>query len=307
MSFIRAADANHAYHRLLTHLKDYGTKHTIRGSECIEVTGLSYEILDPRRRVITDRARKFPLKGALAEFLWYMTGNNKVEIIAPYLKAWPRFSDDGVTVNSNYGYQWMHPHDQILDIIKKIKKDQYTRQAVVCLYDKTYSNYYGKDNICTPTFQFFVRNNALDLIVNSRSRDLIRGECIDQFTFTLLQELVANELELNVGTYRNNIGSLHIYEDHYSLLEDRERHLSSYPLGPKSTKLIYSTFWSKIWWGLIETRANFEFEEDWISSAVAKNFSWKELEKFQSYYSEASLNKAQKNKREKEIRPDFLF
>lgn len=219
MITIDAYDANDFYTQAIKVLKKTGVKTKPRDMNCIETLNVSLRIANPRKRIITIKDRKFPLRGAMAEFLWYMTQNNKIEIITPYLKHWERYSDDGITVNSNYGYQW---GDQIKGIIDKIKSDRDTRQAVVSLYDKRYSHYYGKDVVCTPSFQFLLRDDLLHLIVNARSRDLIRGECIDQFTFSYLQEIVANELNVNIGFYAVNIGSLHIYEDHFNLLESTE-------------------------------------------------------------------------------------
>lgn len=234
-------NANDFYKQGIDLLKKNGKKLQIRGSEVIELIGVNIEIKNPRQRIITELNRKFPLKGAMAEFLWYMTNNNLVEIITPYLKHWINFSDDGFLVNSNYGYQWQN---QIYGIIDKLKKDPYTRQAVITLFDKSYSEYYGKDTVCTPSFQFFIRDEKLDMIINSRSRDIIRGECIDQFTFTCLQELLANELNVKIGIYQNCIGSLHIYSDHYHLL-DSEMNFENqkYDL---NINMKYSNFWQDI-------------------------------------------------------------
>jgi len=273
--------ANEAYGDLLHYISQHGQEYTIRGKKCIEVTGLSYRICNPRKRIITEANRKFPLKGAFAEFMWYMTGNNEVKAITPYLKMWEHFSDNGETVNSNYGYQWRRPHDQILDIIAKIKNDKYTRQAVVCMYDKYFSRYTGKDNICTPTFQFFVRDDALNLIVNSRSRDLIRGECIDQFTFTLLQELVANSLGIDTGIYQNNIGSLHVYEEHFDLLTKNCVIPSEYEF-PTHTEVTYENFWPTV---LSAPDANPADENtyDFILNVIKNKFTAVDIDHFSKY------------------------
>ena len=238
---IISKNANDFYEQGIKLLKDKGQKLQIRGSEVIELIGVNIKILNPRERVITEANRKFPLKGAMAEFLWYMTANNLVEIITPYLKHWINFSDDGFLVNSNYGYQWQN---QVDGVINKLKNDKYTRQAVITLFDKSYSEYNGKDTVCTPSFQFLIRDERLHLIVNSRSRDIIRGECIDQFTFTCLQELIANELGIEIGTYQNCIGSFHIYSDHYHLLENKmdfENYYYDLKINMK-----YSDFWKTI-------------------------------------------------------------
>jgi thymidylate synthase len=239
---IIAENADHMYGEAIKLLKRKGQKLMIRGSEVIDLIGVNIEIKNPRQRVITDIHRKFPIKAATAEFLWYMTTNNLVEIIEPYLKHWKTYSDDGIHVNSNYGYQW---RDQINGVIEKLRADRFTRQAVITLFDKKYSHYNGKDTVCTPNFQFFIRNDKLHLIVSSRSRDLVRGECIDQFTFTCLQELVANELGIEIGTYQNSIGSLHIYDSHYDLLEAKNETVKN-DYNDLKINIKYSDFWTTI-------------------------------------------------------------
>ena len=83
------------------------------------------------------------------------------------------------------------------------------------------------------------------MIVNSRSRDIVRGECIDQFTFTCLQELIANELGIELGTYQNCIGSLHIYSDHYDLL-DNEIKFTENEYKDLKINMNYTNFWKTI-------------------------------------------------------------
>lgn len=244
MSFITAYSANDAYVEMMSLLKKGSIESSPRGMKVKERLGVSVRIFNPRARIITETNRNFPLKGAIAEFLWYMSQNNQIKYITPYLKHWENYSDDSLTVNSNYGYQWK---DQITNVIQKIKKDPHTRQAVITLYDSKYASYYGKDNVCTPDFQFLLRDDLLYLVVNARSRDVIRGECIDQFTFTLLQEVVANELGVDLGWYQVNIGSLHIYEDHFHLLEKPFSFDSSNTeISPNKTYLKYSHFFDTL-------------------------------------------------------------
>jgi len=241
--FIQVYDSNSFLLEGLKILKERGEEINARGTKSREVCGISFRILNPRARIISLSDRKFPLKGAIAEFLWYMTKNPKIEIITPYLKHWANYSDDSETVNSNYGFCAGNQIDYILD---KLKKDKSSRQGVINLYSNDFANYYGKDTVCTPSYQILIRNNLVNMIVSARSRDIIRGECIDQFTFTLLQEIIANELRYDVGWYQVNIGSLHIYEEHYNLLEMSDS--TDDILGDinLSTKCSYSEFWKNI-------------------------------------------------------------
>ena len=252
--FIQVYDANSFLLKGLNLIKEAGSEIETRGTFSREVCGVSIRILNPRARIISLTDRKFPLKGALAEFLWYMTGNPKVEVITPYLKHWINYSDDGIHVNSNYGFC---AGNQVKNIIEKLKKDKYSRQGVINLYNNDFSDYYGKDTVCTPYYQILIRDNLVNMIVNARSRDIIRGESIDQFTFTLLQEIIANELGYDVGYYQVNIGSLHIYKEHYDMLEMTNKTddiMSSISL---KNLCSYTNFWHDINYILDKKRDDF--------------------------------------------------
>jgi thymidylate synthase len=48
-----------------------------------------------------------------------------------------------------------------------------------------------------------------------RSNDLVYGFCNDQYCFSKLQELVANRLNAQVGTYYHFAQNFHIYNRHF--------------------------------------------------------------------------------------------
>ena len=60
------------------------------------------------------------------------------------------------------------------------------------------------------------------MTVVMRSNDLVYGFCNDQYCFSMLQEYVANELSIEVGTYTHIAHDLHIYERHYNMKEKNQ-------------------------------------------------------------------------------------
>jgi thymidylate synthase len=60
--------------------------------------------------------------------------------------------------------------------------------------------------------QYFVRSDRLDAITFMRSNDIYLGLPHDVFTFTMIQEIIARSLGVELGTYIHMIGSLHLYE-----------------------------------------------------------------------------------------------
>jgi thymidylate synthase len=171
--------------------------------------------------VITLPVRKFPLKGAKAEFLWYMSGNADTDVIAKYLPNWSKFVNFGTLAASNYGYYW-HKFTKT-DIIDELVRDKHSRRAIIHIYDSNTRPTYKKDTPCTSSIQFFIRKDKsgydkLSMRVVMRSNDLWYGFCIDQFTFSLYHQLVYNELSLSypdllMGEYEHTSNSMHTYDN----------------------------------------------------------------------------------------------
>ncbi|RYH39567.1 MAG: hypothetical protein EON54_18795 [Alcaligenaceae bacterium] len=71
---------------------------------------------------------------------------------------------------------------------------------------------YHRDIPCTCTMQFVIRNRRLHMLTSMRSNDAWLGLPHDVFAFTMIQELVARSVGVELGEYRHSVGSLHLYE-----------------------------------------------------------------------------------------------
>lgn len=164
--------------------------------------------------IVTLPVRKFPVRGACAEFLWYMTGNEHVAPILPYLPNWEYFSTNG-KVNSNYGKYWLA---SLRYIVQELVRDNYSRRAVISIYNVDNADEFHKDTPCTLSLQFLIRKGKLHMLCNMRSNDCWTGFCIDQFCNSLLHQLVLHELKdlgvnVELGMYSHSTASMHAYLD----------------------------------------------------------------------------------------------
>lgn len=122
----------------------------------------------------------------------------------------------GVTENSwEYTY-----HERIgnqLDfVIEELKRNPYSRRAVI----NTRNNDVDMNTdhpACLQHIQFFIRDNALNMIVMMRSNDAVNATFMNMFAFIGLQKIVADKLGIKVGTYTHRANSFHVYEKDYSL------------------------------------------------------------------------------------------
>jgi thymidylate synthase len=199
-----------------------------RGQKVKEILGASFTILNPRDRIPYISGRKFSITYMVAELIWYLSANNKTEWISKYSAFWKDISDDGVTANSAYGARLFRRHpkiaqgrlDQWAYIIEELKRDPDSRRAVMHLRVPDDSVDAKLDVPCTLALQFFIREGRLHQIVNMRSSDVIFGIAYDIPAFTIFQELLANELGVELGTYTHMSNSLHIYERHFDMAEN---------------------------------------------------------------------------------------
>ena len=51
------------------------------------------------------------------------------------------------------------------------------------------------------------------MCVTMRSNDLWFGFCNDQYQFSKLQEMIAEEIKVDVGTYYHFVHNMHLYND----------------------------------------------------------------------------------------------
>jgi thymidylate synthase len=177
-----------------------------------EVLNAVTVITDPTRGIVLSDVRKMPMRYAVGELMWYLSGNRDLSAIQNYTGAWDRMSDDGKTVNSNYGWciQYKYGFDQWAYVRDMLKADPLSRQAV--LHIKTADNTPSKDVNCTVCLQFLIRDEKLHATVYMRSNDIWMGFPYDVFSFTAMQCKMAMELGVGIGTYTHIAGSLHLYE-----------------------------------------------------------------------------------------------
>ena len=213
MSYIEVNNATEAFdywYQLLNNqnLKAYSRDGGVKG----EVLNAITVIKDPTRGIVLSEIRKMPMRYAVGELMWYLSGNPSLSAIQNYTKAWDRMSDNGKTVNSNYGWCIQHKYgfDQWEYVKDMLTRDPVSRQAV--LHIKTAENKPSKDVNCTVCLQFLIRDNKLHATVYMRSNDIWMGFPYDVFSFTAMQCKMAMELGVGIGTYTHIAGSLHLYE-----------------------------------------------------------------------------------------------
>jgi len=157
------------------------------------------------------------------------SGGNALDHILYYLEGYDEFSDDGETLNGAYGRRLFSEarlrgesdaSDEWQRVIDTLRKRPGSRNAVIQIYSNQDGAKDSSDIPCTCTLHFVIRKGRLHLHVHMRSNDAYKGMPHDVFSFSMLQEIAARELGLEVGTYQHSAASLHLYDDN----EDFDAH-----------------------------------------------------------------------------------
>ena len=205
-------NANHAFNYLWDYIQEQG----VDFDNTKAIFNCGFYLDQPKENYITNEMRNWKPDYAEAEWQWYLSGNNSIAklgtIYGKIPPIWVKMANRKGLVNSNYGWQWMR-ENQLEYVIKKLKKNKETRHAAISIYDCKEHDQYKKDTPCTYAVQFTILNDKLNMSVYMRSNDLWYGFCNDQYCFSMLQQLVAERLNMEVGWYYHHAHNMHIYND----------------------------------------------------------------------------------------------
>lgn len=211
-------------HGVYSSLLEKTTKIQASKGKVAEELGSLLQLTNPRARLSLSEIRLRP-SSALAEFIWYLAGSDDPQFIGQYISKYLKLKTENGRVPGAYGPRMFGapPDNQFQTIISLLKERPTTRRAVIPLFRQrdliistgSTSTVELLEVPCTCTLQFFVRDEKVHLNVHMRSNDAYLGLPHDVFCFTMLQELVARALSLELGEYIHSVGSLHLYEANF--------------------------------------------------------------------------------------------
>ena len=211
---INFKNADGAFHYYVNQILTFGKPF----DDTLALFNVGFTIKKPMDNVIHDglKTRNWKQEYAEAEWQWYLSGNRNVhkleDLYGKVPQIWKHMADEDGNVNSNYGWQWKR-NDQLDMVIQLLKDNPKTRQAAISIYDAKEWKAYEHDTPCTYAVQFTIVDQKLNMCVTMRSNDLWYGFCNDQYCFSKLQLLVADELGLLVGEYFHFAHNLHLYNN----------------------------------------------------------------------------------------------
>jgi thymidylate synthase len=189
--------------------------------DCFELVGVALELTRPRAR-LSRTETKGTVFSCIGEFLWYISGRNDLAFIHYYLSEYEHSSNNNSSLSGAYGPRLFSKNgiNQMKNVADILRNKTDSRQAVIQIFDAgDITDNRNKDVPCTCVMQFFKRDGKLHMVVYLRSNDAFKGLPHDIFAFTMIQEIMAINSSLKLGTYKHMVGSLHIYKENLSKIE----------------------------------------------------------------------------------------
>lgn len=170
------------------------------------------------------------------ELNWYYSLSLSVyNIEEPIPEIWKQVADKNGLINSNYGWCIFHGDNfnQYQNALDELSRNLDSRRAIMIYTRPNMWQDYNRDGMsdfmCTNTVQYLYRDKKLHAVVNMRSNDVVFGYRNDYAWQKHVLDCMCVELELEAGNIFWNVGSLHVYERHFNLVEeymnDRNKHL----------------------------------------------------------------------------------
>jgi thymidylate synthase len=199
-----------AWYQLIQAVMAKGHSCAPRGQNIKELIGTQIVVENLRNNIMVHPDRDLNYKFMVAEWLWILAGDDRVETIARFNKQIKAFSDDGVIFAGAYGPR-LKP--QLEYIINLLRADPDSRQAVATIWKPCPAA--SKDIPCTVALQVFLRKNQLHGLLTMRSNDLWLGAPYDFFNFSQIVNYLAGRLNVETGSMTFQAGSSHIYERNF--------------------------------------------------------------------------------------------
>jgi hypothetical protein len=171
----------------------------------------------PQERVLFNEKRDANPVFHLMEAIWMLAGEDSVDFLVPFNQRMREYAEDDGRIHGAYGHRWrMHfGHDQLAVIADVLRRDPKSRQAVLGMWSPDMDLAVNKrDRPCNTHVYFEIQRGRLNMTVCCRSNDLLWG-CYgaNVVHFSVLQELLAQELGAEIGTYYQVSNNLHAYTD----------------------------------------------------------------------------------------------
>ena len=165
--------------------------------------------------------KKTFLKGIIHELLWFLSGSTNIKYLVDHdVHIWDEWADEHGELGPVYGSQWRSwpgpdgkTIDQISRVVEDLKTNPDSRRHIVSAW-----NVAEVDEMALPPchslFQFYVADGRLSCQLYQRSADIFLGVPFNIASYALLNMMLAQVVDLEVGDFVHTLGDAHLYSNH---------------------------------------------------------------------------------------------
>ena len=209
------------YLDLMTHVRENGVfKDDRTGTGTYSVFGyqMRFDLSEGFPLVTT---KKTFLKGIIHELLWFLSGSTNIKYLVDHdVHIWDEWADEHGELGPVYGSQWRSwpgpdgkTIDQISRVVEDLKTNPDSRRHIVSAW-----NVAEVDEMALPPchslFQFYVADGRLSCQLYQRSADIFLGVPFNIASYALLNMMIAQVVDLEVGDFVHTLGDAHLYSNH---------------------------------------------------------------------------------------------
>ena len=216
------------YQNFLRHILEHGHRKEDRtGTGTLSIFGYQMHFaLNAGFPLLTTKA--IHLKSIIHELLWFLRGDTNIAYLKAHdVRIWNEWADENGDLGPIYGQQWRswtshngQPIDQILEVIRNIKREPYSRRLLVSAW-----NVADLPQMrllpCHVLFQFYVQNGQLSCQLYQRSADVFLGLPFNIASYALLTMMMAQVCNLKLGSFVHTFGDAHIYLNHLPQVQEQ--------------------------------------------------------------------------------------
>lgn len=230
-NIFQGESANEVWNQAYKILYDSKLNEVSRAGETRNINQAIFQIKNPRNRLVVNRVPGLSIAFSVAEIIWILAGSNKSRVINLFNPVLPKYAGEEDTYYGAYGYRLISESENQIKLAYETLRDNPTsRQAVLSIWNPTLDlplengKPRNPDIPCNLLSMLKVSNGKLFWTQIMRSNDLILGTPYNFMQFTVLHELFANWLNLDMGDYVLICNNLHIYENVMSKYQNIHKH-----------------------------------------------------------------------------------
>ncbi|HEU0198124.1 MAG TPA: thymidylate synthase [Nevskiaceae bacterium] len=186
--------------------------------------------------------KKLHLRSIIYELLWFLRGDTNVHWLQEHkVSIWDEWADEHGELGPVYGKQWRdwlaadgRHIDQIKNLVELIRTQPASRRQIVSAWNPADVPSMALPP-CHCLFQTAVQGGKLHLQLYQRSCDVFLGVPFNIASYALLLMMLAQQCDLEPGTFVWTGGDVHLYSNH---LEQARLQLTRTPFPLPQMKLL---------------------------------------------------------------------